>query len=364
MKRVLCITANMNAGGAETFLMKMYRAMDKTRYQMDFCVNTDSNFYEPEILSLGGIIHKVPAKSQSIVGWYRETKKVVHDYGYKYIIRVSEHSLAALDLVVARQGGADHLIMRSSNASSENKTSIMLHKLFRFLPRLVATTKMAPSTEAAEYSFGKGCIEKGQAFLLNNAIDTAVYRYDPAGRERIREELGLKDKFVVGHVGRFNQQKNHTFLIDVFNELLKKKPEARLVLVGKGDLEELIRQKVQDLGIGSYVIFTGVRKDVPQLMSAFDVFLFPSLYEGMPNTVIEAQTAGLPCLVSATITRESQVTDIVSYLDLGEKVDVWASEALVLAGRERDREKYHGIMKENGYDINDCVNQFTNLVFG
>lgn len=363
MKRLLCIVSAMNTGGAETFLMKMYRAMDKTRYQMDFCVNADSNYYEPEILSMGGKIHKVPAKSQSVLGWYRETKRVVSVYGYKYVIRVSEHSLAALDLVVARSGGADHLIMRSSNASSENRASILLHKMFRFLSKSIPTVKIAPSTEAAEYSFGKGCIEKGQAFLLHNAIDTEGYRFDPAGRERIRDELGLKDKFVVGHVGRFNQQKNHAFLIDVFQEVLRKKPDARLVLVGNGELEESTRQKVNDLGIEQYVIFTGVRKDVPQLLSAFDVFLFPSFYEGMPNTVIEAQATGLPCIVSDTITREAKITDIVNYVSLNESTTVWASKVSKQAELVVDRETYHVLMKKSGYDIQDCVGRFIDLVF-
>lgn len=363
MKRVLCITASMNAGGAETFLMKMYRAMDKTRYQMDFCVNADSNYYESEILGLGGKIYRVPAKSQNILGWYKETKKVVRDHEYKYVIRVCEHSLAALDLVVARQGGADHLIMRSSNASSGSRLSIFLHKVFRFLPKFVPTVKIAPSTEAAEYSFGRGCIRRGEASLLHNAIDTTVYRYDPAGREQIREELGIKDKFVVGHVGRFNHQKNHAFLIDTFQEVLRNNPDARLVLVGNGELEESICQKVNDLGIEQYVIFTGVRKDVPQLLSAFDVFLFPSFYEGMPNTVIEAQSTGLPCIVSDTITREAKITDIVSYVGLNESTAMWASKVSKLAERVVDRETYHTLMKNSGYDIQDCVGRFIDLVF-
>lgn len=286
----------MNTGGAETFLMKMYRALDREKYQMDFCVNSDKNFYEKEILALGGKIYKVPAKSQSLPGWYRETKRVIRENGYRYVIRVCDHSLAALDLLAARRGGADHLIMRSSNASSGSRMKVFLHKMFRFLAVSVPTVKLAPSTEAAEYTFGKGCVDNGDVVLLHNAIDTDVYHFDPEGRERVRKELGLEGMFVVGHVGRFNQQKNHDFLLDVFYALQKKKPEARLVLVGQGELEEQIHQKARALGIEQYVVFAGVRNDVPQLMSAFDVFLFPSLYEGMPNTVIEAQATGLPCL--------------------------------------------------------------------
>ena len=361
MKRLLCIVSAMNTGGAETFLMKMYRAIDREQYQMDFLVNSESNFYEKEILELGGRIYTVPAKSQSISGWYRETKRVVHDNGYRYVIRVCEHSLATLDLLVAKQGGADHLIMRSSNAGSGRKLSTSLHRMFQFLPITVPTVKLAPSTEAAEYTFGKGCVARGEVTLLHNAIDTTVYRFDPAGRERIREELGLKGKLVVGHVGRFNQQKNHAFMLDVFSVLLKKEPNARLVLVGKGELEEPIRQKVHALGIEPYVVFTGVRKDIPQILSAFDVFLFPSLYEGMPNTVIEAQATGLPCVISDTITAEANITGLVNYLPLGD-ADRWAEAVLHAVCPERmdTRDAFY----EAEYDIESSADAFVKAVFG
>lgn len=359
MKRLLCIVANMNTGGAETFLMKMYRAIDREKYQMDFCVNSDTNFYEKEILELGGKIYTVPAKSQSLRGWYTETKRVVHDNGYRYVIRVCDHSLAALDLMVARQGGADHLIMRSSNASSGGGAKLLLHKMFQFLAITVPTVKLAPSTEAAEYTFGKGCVAKGNVTLLHNAIDTNIYHFDPEGRKRIREEFGLEGMFVVGHVGRFNQQKNHAFLLDVFCELHKKRPASRLVLVGQGELEEQIRQKAHSLGIAPYVVFTGVRKDVPQLMSAFDVFVFPSLYEGMPNTVIEAQATGLPCVISDTITKEADITGLVKYLPLTD-IEHWAEWAQkVPEVRMNTKELFHA----QHYDIASQAEVFVNCVF-
>ena len=360
MKRLLCIVSAMNTGGAETFLMKMYRAIDREKYQMDFCLNSDENFYEKEILSLGGKIYKVPAKSQSLSGWYRETKRVIRENGYRYVIRVCDHSLAALDLLAARRGGADHLIMRSSNASSGSRMKVFLHKMFRFLAVSVPTVKLAPSTEAAEYTFGRGCVDNGDVVLLHNAIDTDVYHFDPEGRERVRKELGLEGMFVVGHVGRFNQQKNHEFMLEVFCALQKKRPEARLVLVGQGELEEQIRQKVRILGIEQYVVFAGVRNDVPQLMSAFDVFLFPSLYEGMPNTVIEAQAAGLPCVISDTITKEADITGLVSYLPLTD-VGKWADcvQRAACTGRMDTKKLFY----EQHYDIASQAKLFVKCVF-
>lgn len=360
MKRLLCIVSAMNTGGAETFLMKMYRAIDRKKYQMDFCVNSDTNFYSKEILELGGRIYTVPSKSQSLLGWYRETKRIVHDNGYRYVIRVCDHSLAALDLLVARQGGADHLIMRSSNTSSGGGVKLLLHKMFQFLAITVPTVKIAPSTDAAEYTFGKGSVSGGKVILLHNAIDMNVYHFDEAGRNRIRRELGLEGMFVVGHVGRFSRQKNHEFLLDVFCALQKKRPEVRLVLVGQGGLEEQIRQKACSLGIAPYVVFTGVRADVPQLMSAFDVFVFPSLYEGMPNTVIEAQATGLPCVISDTITKEANITGLVKYLPLAD-VDNWvdcAQEMLCM-----DRKDTIELFRENHYDIESQAELFVKCVF-
>ena len=166
---------------------------------------------------------------------------------------------------------------------------------------------------------------------------------------------------MVGHIGRFNQQKNHTFLIDVFYELWKKKPEARLVLVGKGELEESVRKKVRDMSLEPFVVFTGVRQDVPNLMSAFDVFLFPSLYEGMPNTVIEAQATGLRCILSDTITREAKLSEDVTYISLKESTVVWSEELLKL--NRANRFGGYKVIVDNNYDIESATNRFIEVVF-
>ena len=361
MRRLLCIVSAMNAGGAETFLMKMYRAIDRNKYQMDFLVNADTNYYEKEILEMGGKIYRIPAKSQSLFGWYRGTKKIIHDNRYKYVIRVCEHSLATLDLLVAKAGGATHLIMRSSNAYSGSKKSVLLHKIFKVLPMTVPNVKLAPSTEAAEYTFGKGCVERGKVVLLHNAIDTSIYQFDSAEREKIRKELGIAEEFVVGHVGRFNQQKNHEFLIDVFFEIKKIRNDAKLILCGKGEKEQEIRNKVEKLGLSDSVLFLGVRSDIPAILSAMDVFVFTSFYEGMPNTVIEAQATGVPCYVSDRVTKEARVTDLVTYLSIEQLPIEWAK--ICSNQINLNRSKYKEILKEEGYDILDVVPQFVKLTF-
>ena len=361
MKRLLCIVSAMNAGGAETFLMKMLRMIDREHYMMDFCVNSEENFYREEIASLGGKIHVIPAKSKNPIGSFLALKRLVRREGYDYVIRVNEHSLSTLDLLAAKCGGAKHLVMRSSNASSPSRLSRILHKLFFFLPRLIPTVKIAPSTEAAEYTFGKGCVRKGKASLLHNGVDLSVYRYDEAARTEVRRELSLEGKLVVGHVGRFSEQKNHLFLLRVFAEIYQKRPDAVLLLVGKGEKEAEIRLEADRLGITDAVVMTGVRSDVPRVLSAMDIFVFPSLYEGMPNTVIEAQATGLPCVIADTITPEANVTGIVTYRSLGDSPEAWANTALSVCSPIRAQTE--DAMRTEEYDTDSVVRRFTELVF-
>ncbi len=365
MKRLLCIVGSMNAGGAETFLMKLYRKMDKSHFQMDFAVATaDKGYYDDEILSMGGRIYQISPKSSGIIRNFQEIKKLVKREKYAYVMRTSQHSLSALELFAARLGGAKTTIFRSSNSNTTSTKSeeVLIHRFFRFLPRWNADIKFAPSTEAAEFMFGKNCIKKGKAVLLHNAIDLSLFCYDMDARLSIKNELSIPaNAIVIGHIGRFNQQKNHTFLLDVFNEIHKQNRNTVLMLVGKGELEDKIREKIKAFNLENSVIFTGVRSDIPALLSAMDVFVFPSFYEGMPNTVIEAQATGLPCLIADTITKEANVTGLVRYMPLKDSA-TWAKNALNMVSETRIQTKE--TMIEKGYDIENVCKDFVRLVFG
>lgn len=299
----------MNTGGAETFLMKMFRNIDREKYMMDFCVVSKENYYEEEIKKLGGErMFYIPLKSKQPIKSFNAIKKIVKENNYNYVIRVNEHSLSTIDLLAAKMGGAKVLAMRSSNASSGSKLSILLHKMFIFLSKNVPNVKFAPSKLAAEYTFGKKCIENNKAFLLNNGLDTKQFTYSKDNRFEIRRKLGIENKIVVGHIGRFDIQKNHEFLIDLF--------------------------------------------------------LFPSFYEGMPNTVIEAQTTGLPCLISDSITEEARITDIVNFASLNDSARKWSNECLnILNKKYLPRENYSRIMKDKGYDTDDCAKKFIEIIF-
>ena len=355
----------MNAGGAETFLMKVYRELDKTKYQIDFAVGTkEKGFYDEEIIALGGHIHHISPKSEGLFKNFGEIKQLVEKNGYNYVLRVSQHSLSALELYAAKRGGAKVRAFRSSNSSTTagGGKDLILHKMCSFMPKIYANVRIAPSTEAADFMFGRNCVKKGKAAILHNAVDLSVFRYGGDDSSKIRQEFGLEDKLVIGHIGRLNHQKNHKFLLDVFAKIKEKEDKAVLVLVGKGELENEIKAKVDDLGLSNSVIFTGVRSDIPALLSAMDVFVFPSFYEGMPNTVIEAQATGLPCIIADTITREADITGLVRYMSLDETADEWANAALSAISEERADTKQKFI--DNKYDIDSTVKYFTELVFG
>lgn len=364
MKRLLCIVGGMNAGGAETFLMKVYRQLDKSKYQMDFAVGAkEKGFYDDEILMMGGKIYHISPKSEGLFKNFGEIKKIVAENNYTCVLRTSQHSLSALELYAAKKGGATVRAFRSSNSNttSASKKDLLLHKMCGFMPKIYANVRLAPSTEAAEFMFGNKCVKNNKVSILHNAVDLSVFRYDVDKRAEIRGELGVENNVVIGHVGRFNSQKNHSFLLDVFAKMKTKEPRAVLVLVGKGELEQPIKEKIETLGLSDSVIFTGVRSDVPALLSAMDVFVFPSFYEGMPNTVIEAQATGLPCIIADTITREADITGLVKYMSLGETADAWADVALSAISVERADTRQKFI--DNKYDIDSTVKYFTELVF-
>ena len=339
--------------------------MDKDRYQMDFCINVpEKNYYEDEILAMGGKIYRVPTKSQDRKGFVDGLTQVVRDNGYEYVLRITSNTMGFWDLKVAKKAGAKVCCARSSNSSDgEGIAAKVAHILGNILYRPYVDVAIAPSGLAAEYTFGKKAYAAGKVSILHNAVDLDIFRYDEEARENIRQAFGFTDDtLVVGHVGRFMTQKNHTFLLDIFAQIHKKRPDAKLLLIGKGELEDQIRQKIAALELTESVIFTGIRKDVPKLLSAMDVFVFPSFYEGMPNTVIEAQATGLPCVIADTITPEADITGLVDYVSLDTPAEAWADLASTKAAKPRKNTLEDFI--RNGYDIHSATKQFVELIFG
>lgn len=364
MKRLLCLISNMNTGGAETFLMKIYRKIDRKNYQIDFCINNkEESYYEKEILSLGGKVYHIPSKSENLREFKRQLAKIVKENSYEYVLRLTSSAMGFMDLKISKKAGAKVCSVRSTNSSSGGSLkSKLAHILGKLLYKKYIDVKFAPSGLAAEYTFGKKALINNEVSILHNGVDLNVFHYDNEARYKIRNEFAIKDnQYVIGHIGRFDYQKNHAFLLDVFKEMSNKNDNSVLMLVGDGILEQQIKDKIKALDIEDKVIFTGVRSDIPQLLSAMDVFVFPSFYEGMPNTVIEAQATGLPCVIADTITKEADITGLVQYLALSNSAEKWANVALGSIKSTRMDTKENFV--ENGYDIESVTKKFTQLVF-
>lgn len=356
MIRVLQIVTYMGRGGLETMLMNYYRHIDRSKIQFDFLVHREFEAdYDQEILKLGGKIYHI----SRLVPWsgsYRAELKIFFLEHPEYrIVHVHQDCLSSVALQCAKECGVSVRIAHSHNSNQDKnlKYLIKLHYMKK-IPDY-ATDLFACSKSAGRWMFGETTFK-----LLNNAIDTECYRYSKSADMDVREEFSLGNSIVVGHVGRFHPQKNHEFLIDVFYACTKLEPNMKLMLVGDGEGKGKIQQKVRDMKLEDKVIFTGVRSDVNRLMQAMNVFVFPSLYEGLPVTLLEAQASGLSCIISDHITEECIVTNgLVSSISLEESPVRWAE--YILKQCHCNRENHIGEIKKAGYDISAAANQLQNF---
>lgn len=365
MKKAIYIVTSMDAGGAETVFMKYYRALDKSRYQLDFCVSSDAKgFYDDEIRSLGGgIIHTVKKTEAGPVASFRRLSQIAKEGDYCCAVRSSQHSLSCLDLLAMRFGGIPKTVFRSSNTGtvSNGRKEGLLHSAFKPLVKVAATDYAAPSTEAGMYMFGPRAVKSARFHLLHNALNMDLYSFCQQARDKVRMELGISGSaFVVGHIGRFNQQKNHALLLEVFFEITKVKKDAVLLLAGKGETQLSVEKRAKELGIADKVVFAGVRADAERLYSAMDVFVFPSLYEGLPNVIVEAQANGLPCVISDTITKEVIACQNLAQMPLFARAEQWANKAMALARQENTSAS----LRKAGFDMEVEMPAFVSLLFG
>lgn len=346
MIRVLQIVTYMGRGGLETMLMNYYRHMDRSKIQFDFLVHRDFEAdYDPEIQALGGHIYHV----SRLVPWSRSYRKELKQFFREHpeykIVHVHQDCLSAVALQCAEECGVPVRIAHSHSSSAVKNLKYPVKLYYMRQISRYATDLLACGQQAGDWMFcGK------EYKIIRNAIDVADYQYSAAVSKQVRAELGLNDHFVVGHVGNFTPAKNHSFLLEVFREILKLKPTAQLLLVGGGDGLTSMQNQAKSIGIQNQVIFTGVRTDVNRLMQAMDVFVFPSFYEGLPVTLVEAQASGLPCIISDRISEECIVTNgLVTSKQLDESPAEWAK--CILQQVRKPRESHIEDIKAAGYDI-------------
>lgn len=329
--RVLHVFGSLNSGGAENRTMDIYRKIDREKVQFDFLIQTNEKvFFEGEIERLGGKIYRISRFGFGNIFRYINDVAVFFKTHNAYkIIHGHMLSTAFIYQYYAKKNSIPCRIAHSRCGSRvELSFDNIVKEVLKRLARFFVTDRFAVSEVAAISAFGKRAVHKGMVQILPNAIDTRKYLFNQITREKVREDLGLSDKLVVGHIGRFSTQKNHEFLLKVFSEIVLLEPNSVLLLVGKGELEESIKNKCSDLGIEDKVRFLGVRSDVPELLQAMDMIVFPSFYEGLPGVILEAQAAGLHCVISDKITREARITDLVEYLPISISAKEWAEVVL------------------------------------
>lgn len=345
MIRILQCVNNMQRAGLETLLMNYYRNIDRSRIQFDFLMHrAEPSAYDGEIESMGGKIYRAPRLyPHNYPAYFAHMSRFFREHPEYTVVHSHIDAMSYLPLLAAKRAGVPVRIAHSHSAGIDRDMKYPLKQLFRTLLPTVASHRAACGTEAGLFLF------KGADFrVIPNGVDAGRFAYDPAVRGEKRRELGLGDGLVIGHAGRFAAVKNHGFLLEIFSEVLKSRPEARLILAGTGELEAAVKEKARAMGLSERVSFLGSREDMEGLYQAMDVFVMPSLFEGFPGVGVEAQFAGLPCVFSDRITAELDFSGRCGFLPLEGGAELWAEEILRRCGAQLPREGFYC----PDYDIN------------
>ncbi|WP_379138023.1 glycosyltransferase [Paenibacillus sp. sgz500958] len=354
-------------GGITQYALKNWEFIDKSRFQFDFATRSKSLDFADELTSQGCKIHYLSCSSEENEDQFIKEMHRILDEDYDVIHLHTSYWKGYLVEKLAIERKCPIVIVHSHSTmveikdEEERKRTIEKHKFFRnSLPIEYATHFTACSNSAAEWLYGEQ-IPREQIRILNNAIDVVRYNYSSEVRKDYREKLGFQDCFVLGHVGRFAYAKNHRMLIEIFREVYHKAPNARLMLVGGGELENEVKQQVKDYGLENVVFFLGKRADVPQLLQAMDVFLLPSHFEGLGLVLIEAQAAGLKCLASKEVPREAQITPLLQYVP--NAISDWV-QCTLQAAKGYKRSSNAELITLAGYDLYDQIKVLEKLYSG
>ena len=352
--KVLILDTVMDRGGAETMTMNYFRNMDRTKVSYDFLVHREYKAaYEDEIEKLGGKIYRIcPPYPQNYFRYTRDIRKLFKEHPEYKIIHCNMMELGLLAYREAKRCHVPVRICHAHTAPGKERLTLkgMIRGAYKKCMKPYVTHKFACGKAAAEWVFGKNSID--DVIYMKNAVDVDLFRYNESVERNVRSEFHIENKYVVGHVGRFFEPKNHPFIIDIFAEVSKRNLNAVLMLVGGGELDDACmnatKEKVKRLGLEEKVIFTGVREDVHRLLQAFDVFILPSLCEGFPVVLVEAQAAGLRCVVSDRVTEECNIVSSVDYIPLEAGAVKWAEHILRISYQKQDTKSQ---IINAGYDI-------------
>lgn len=354
--RILHVTEMLSAAGIESFIMNMYRHMDRRKVQFDFLVlRNQKEFYDDEIEKLGGKKYYVQSsKKNTLLRIWDESRKIemfLKKHSYKIIHIHYTTPLRAPYLKAALGAGVPVRIYHAHSAmvSGKSKLKLLIYKYYRGKIAQWATDYFACSQAAAEWIFLPQLIENDNVKIVFNGIDTQRFKYNEKKRNEIRTFLGIENQFVVVHTGRFIEQKNQKFVLEIFNQLSRIFPNSKLLLLGEGKLLDEMKEYAITLGIEQNVIFLGVKSNVEDYLCASDCYLMPSLYEGLPVAAVEAECTGLPCVLSENITHEVALQEDITFISLKAPIDEWCKQ--ILKYKEHARKDGSVIVENSGYGI-------------
>lgn len=360
--RVLHVINSMDCGGAETLIMNLYRCIDRDKIQFDFLLHSYiKGFYDDEITQLGGKIYRVPHFNLLNYASYKnEIYKFFKSHNEYKIIHGHLGSCSHIYLSIAKDFGCKTIVHCHSSSPYKTTLKNLLYKYFSKKTLNYADYIFSCNIEGAQYRYGKDIATKNNFKIFKNAIDVNKYKYTENDLTELKKEFKLnKDDIIIGHVGSFSWVKNHEFIVDVFYKALKTNPKLKLFLVGNGSLKDKIQSKVGSLQISDKVVFTGVRCDVHKFLHIFDCFILPSFREGIPLSLIEAQAASVPCVVSSNVSKESIITESVVQLSLEDPKELWISNLLSLCLKEKSLTD--NLKVKQVYDINNVTIKLQNF---
>lgn len=348
--RILHENVIMDQGGIENLLMNVYRNIDREKVQFDFIVHREKKgCFEDEIRELGGKIYRTPPFNPFHYKAYADAVEKVYRDHPEYKIVHCHSELNLWPLKIAKKCGIPVRIAHSHNTKCRFSLKTFFFYYEKMFIKKYCTDMFMCSEPAGEWSFGKKAVEQNRCTLIKNGIVVPDFTFDESVRNRIRQEYGLEDKIVIGHVGKFMVQKNHAFLIKLFSEIHKAQKNTVLMLIGEGELEEKIRDMVHEYDLDESVVFMGTKKNVNEFMQAMDVFVLPSAWEGLGIVNIEAQAAGLPAVVSDEVPEAAVLTDLIERISLSQPMEVWCRAVLDKVNTPR-RDTSEEIRK-SGFDI-------------
>ena len=368
MVKVLQILNGLHRGGMETFVMNLYRAVDKEEIQFDFLLNQPGGDYEKEVRSYGAnIFYFGSRRKDGLINYFHNLDIFFKEHSSEYIaVHYHESTLTSIEpLYFAKKYGIERRLLHAHSSSvSGSRLHYLTHYLNKLFVKRMATHYLGCSQKALEWFYnGTGVMSKSH--MIPNGINVSNYVYNESKRRIVRKEFGIEEtELIIGHVGRFMWIKNHKFLIEIFEKIQERVESSRLLLIGKGPLLEQTKQLVDSLGIGKSVLFLGVRTDITDILQAIDVVIMPSIYEGLPVSLVEAQAAGVLVYGSDTISKDCAITPEMHFISLHENASNWANQVLKgLDGYQRSTSSAEYV-RNAGFDIKNIANQLTRLYCG